>query len=739
MVNRDTLVEYMRQDSYRPLSYRELLMVFEIDNEEEIKFSKLLGRLEKEGEILRTRKNRYGLPEMMKLIKGVIRLSQRGYGILVPDESGRPEVFVYGKNLNGAMHNDRVMVRLCQTSNGGGERPEGEVVRAIERVNKTLVGTYDKGKHAIQVIPDDPRQIYPIYVNRPRKLKVENGDRVVVAITTWPDKNKYPEGRIVEVLGNASEPGLDVEVVIRKHNLRVEFAPGVVKEAQAAAQPVSPEEISKRRDLRQVKMVTIDGEDAKDLDDAVSISRIVNGFRLGVHIADVSHYVREDSKLDKEACARGTSVYLVDKVLPMLPRELSNDICSLNSAVDRLAMTCLMDINFNGEVVHYEIFKSVIRVQERMTYTAVNRILMQDDPELKERYHDLVEDFHMMKELADIIREARIKRGVLDFDFPEAKIITDENGVPVDVKIREHGPGEMLIEDFMIKANETVAEHLYRMQMPLLYRVHEKPDEDGLIKLNRVLGVFGHKVQGEKLEPMTFQRILAEIKGRPEEQMVSLMVLRSMKHARYLPQALGHFGLASRFYCHFTSPIRRYPDLIVHRVLSHVLEGSMNERRRASLQSKMAFYGEHSTFQEIKAEEAERDLVNIKKAQYMHKFLGEEFEARVSSVNPFGIFVALENSIEGLVHISSIADDYYEFNDRSYTLRGTHTGRTFSIGDKVRVKLVRVEVNEAKIDFELLEQAVSADDNKAGQKPARTAKSSRAGGRKQGKSPRAKV
>lgn len=314
-----------------------------------------------------------------------------------------------------------------------------------------------------------------------------------------------------------------------------------------------------------------------------------------------------------------------------------------------------------------------------------------------------------MKELSDVIRAARIKRGVLDFDFPEAKIITAENGVPIDVKIREQGPGEMLIEDFMIMANETVAEHLYHLKMPLLYRVHEKPDEDGLFKLNRILGVFGHKVEGDKLEPMTFQRILQDIKGRPEEQMVSLMVLRSMKHARYLPQPLGHFGLASRFYCHFTSPIRRYPDLIVHRVLSLVLEGGMNERRRAALEGKMSYWGEHATFQEIKAEEAERDLLDIKKAQYMQQFLGEEFAARVSSVNPFGIFVALDNTIEGLVHISSISDDYYEFNDRSYTLRGIHSGRKFAIGDQVQVKLVRVDVNEAKIDFELAVEDVKPD------------------------------
>lgn len=716
MYTKESVLEYMRQETYRPLSYRDLLSVFDVHGEEEPRFGKMLGRLEKEGEVIKTRKNKYGLPEMMNLLKGVIHLSQRGYGILIPDDQGQPEVFVYGKNLNGAMHNDRVMVRICQ-SGSGEQRPEGEVVRAIARVNKSLVGTYEKGRSVIQVIPDDPRHIYPIYVKSPRKFRVSNGDRVVVNITSWPDKNKAPEGQIIEVLGKKGEPGLDLQVVIRKHGLRVDFPNAVVNEAREVAQPVSEAETAKRRDLRGVRMVTIDGEDAKDLDDAVSIERIPKGYRLGVHIADVSHYVREESKLDKEACTRGTSVYLVDKVLPMLPPELSNNICSLNSGVDRLAMTCMMDIDRHGEVMQYDIFKSVIRVKERMTYTAVNRILRENDAELKKRYADLVEDFFLMKELSDLIRARRRKQGVLDFDFPEAKIITDDKGVPVEIKVREQGPGEMLIEDFMIKANETVAAHLHNLKAPLLFRVHEKPDEEALLKLNRVLGVFGHKVMSHRLEPLTFQRILDEIKDRPEEQMVSLMVLRSMKHARYVPQPLGHFGLASEFYCHFTSPIRRYPDLIVHRVLSHVLDGSLNQRKRTTLENKMGFYGEHSTFQEIRAEEAERDLMDIKKAQFMEPFVGNEFQGRISSVNPFGIFVALDNTIEGLVHISSISDDYYEFNDRSYTLVGNHTGRKFAIGDKVKVQLVRVDVNEAKIDFELVDEETTEDGVKPRKKP----------------------
>lgn len=704
MVTREEVLAYMRQASYRPLTYEELLDVFEIEDEEIAKFAKLLGRLEKEGEIVKTRKNKYGLPEMMNLVKGTIRLSQWGYGILVPDNPEIGEIFVYGRNLNGAMHNDKVMVRVHSLERIGGQRPEGEVVRAISRANKELVGTVKKGKHTLQVVPDDPRQIYPIYVKPSRKIKANNGDKVLVKITAWPDKDKYPEGKILEVLGRKGEVGLDVQVVIKKHNLRAEFPPEVIKEAKEVAKPVSKEEIARRKDLRRVRMVTIDGEDAKDLDDAVSIEKTEKGYRLGVHIADVSHYVKEGSKLDKEAFLRGTSVYLVDKVLPMLPPELSNDICSLNAGKDRLAISCIMDIDEKGRVVSYDICKSVINVNERMTYTDVNKILVEDDQATKEKYAYLVEDFLLMKELSDIIREERMKRGALDFNFPEAKIIVDEKGWPVEIKKRERGPAEMLIEDFMIRANEVVAEHMYWQELPILYRVHEKPDEEALSKVNLVLGVFGYKIPPHaKVEPRTYQRILEEIKGKPEEGLLSMILLRSMKHARYMPDPLGHFGLASKYYCHFTSPIRRYPDLIVHRVLTLLLEGGLKGKKRISLEKKMPLYGEQSTQQEIKAEEAERELEGIKKAQYMQQFVGKEFVGRISSVQPFGFFVELDNTVEGLVHISSIEDDYYEFNERSYSLIGVHRGRKFSVGDEVRVQLVRVDVDDAKIDFELTE------------------------------------
>ncbi len=386
----------------------------------------------------------------------------------------------------------------------------------------------------------------------------------------------------------------------------------------------------------------------------------------------------------------------------MLPTELSNGICSLTAQQDRLAITCMMDIDDKGKVFKQDIFKSVIHVNERMTYTAVNKIISDDDPEMKERYRDLVDDFLLMKKLADIIREERNSRGALDFDFPESKVIVDENSFPIEIKLFERGVGEMLIEDFMIKANETVAEYMFWQENPILYRVHEKPEGESFSKLNKVLGVFGYAIQENKVAPYVFQKILKDIKGSPQENVISLMVLRSMKHARYVHQALGHFGLASKYYCHFTSPIRRYPDLIVHRVLSLVLEGKMNGKKKSFLESRMGQYGEQSTLQEAKAEEAERELMDIKKAQYMQQFIGDVFEARISSVLSFGFFVELPNTVEGLVHISTIADDYYIFNDRAYTLTGTHNGKIYAIGDQVQVQLVSVDVNAAKIDFELV-------------------------------------
>ena len=701
MLNREDILSHMQQESYRPLSYQELANTFHIEDKDQVQFAKIIGRLQKDGEILKTRKDKYGLPEKMNTYRGVIKLSQRGYGVFTPEDADLGEVFIYGRNLNGAMHQDRVLVRINQRG-GKDQRPEGEVIRAITRAHKELVGTFRKYRQTAQVVPDDSRQIYPVYVKINDQTKVRNGDKVLVRINTWPDKDRYPDGEIVEVFGRKGQPGVDLQIVIKKHALRDRFPNSVLEEARRVARPVADADLTERRDLRAWRMVTIDGEDAKDLDDAVSIERKKVGYQLGVHIADVSHYVKEDSKLDKEACERGTSVYLINKVLPMLPPELSNGICSLNAGEDRLAMSCIMDIDGSGKVRKYEIVPSVIHIDQRMTYTAVNLILEKNDAAAIAAYQHLADDFRLMKELADILRSERMKRGALDFDFPEPKVIVNEQGFPQEIKVRESGAGEMLIEDFMIKANEVVAEHLFKQEAPALYRVHEKPQGDSLLRLNNVLGVFGHKLPENRINPKAFQKILNEIKGSPGEKTISLMLLRSMKHARYAPQPLGHFGLASQYYCHFTSPIRRYPDLIVHRALKLLLAGGMKGSRKAQLEKKMGYYGEHSTIQEIKAEEAERDLVAIKKCQYMQQFIGEEFDATISSVLAFGFFVELPNTVEGLVHISSIHDDYYQFNDRNYTLTGSHGGKTYAIGDQVRVLLVKVDVDDVKIDFELV-------------------------------------
>ncbi|HOV43265.1 MAG TPA: ribonuclease R [Syntrophothermus lipocalidus] len=700
-MTRDEIIGYMEQKSYRPLGYLELKEALNVSEKDETAFARLLGRMEKEGDIVQTRKGKYGLPRMMNLVRGVISISPRGFGILRPDEHTEGEIFVYGRDLNGAMHHDRVMVRINRTG-AGGQRPEGEVIRALERAHRQVVGTFRKLKPLPQVIPDDPRLLYPVYVKPKTKMRVDDGDKVLVEITVWPDKDRYPEGRIIEVLGGKGEPGLDVLCIIRKFQLRDEFPSQVVKEARRIAVLPGEDELAHRRDLREWKMVTIDGEDAKDLDDAVSIERTQGGYRLGVHIADVSHYVSEGGVLDKEAFRRGTSVYLTDRVLPMLPPELSNGICSLNAGEDRLAVSVVMDIDEKGEVRNYEIFKSVIRVKERMTYTDVNKILLENDPDLRVRYSELVPDFEVMGELCRILRKRRMDNGALDFDFPETKIMVDEKGWPVAVARMERQLAEMIIEEFMIKANEVVAEHLYKLKVPTLYRVHERPDEDSIKELNRVLGVFGYRVTERGVQPKHFQEILEKIKDRPEERTVSTIILRSMRHARYAPQPLGHFGLASAYYTHFTSPIRRYPDLVVHRVLTHLLEkGAIPAKKRTAWEIKMPLCGEHSTLREITAEEAERESADLKKAQYMKQFVGEFFDAVVSSVTSFGLFVELENTVEGLVHVSSMSDDYYEFDDRSFSLTGRHTGKRFRIGDRVRVQLVNVNVDEAKIDFEL--------------------------------------
>ncbi len=696
----EVVVSFLRNEATRPLTFQELLAALGAAPEE---LAPLLEELESTGAVVRTRKNRFGVPEKMNLVVGTVQGHPHGYAFLIPDNKELGDFFLSREHLGGAMHNDRVVVRpLPQPSRG--KLREGEVIRILRRANQRVVGTFEEGRHTCFVVPDERRIAWDIVVPRAQARGARTGDKVVVEITRWPEARRNPEGRIVERFGRAGEPGVDILAIVKKYRLPEDFPRRVLKEAEAIPLEVRPEDRVGRRDLRDLPVVTIDGEDAKDLDDAVFLEKLPNGnYNLGVHIADVSYYVKENSELDKEALRRGTSVYLVDRVIPMLPPRLSNGICSLNAGVDRLAMSVLMEVNGEGDVVRYEIVPSVIRVRERMTYTNVQKIL-DGDEELRRRYAPLVDMFHLMAELCLILRAKRRRRGALDFDFPECKVALDEFGRPYDVWLLEQSLAHQIIEEFMILANETVAQHLYYLEVPSLYRVHEDPDPEKVAQLNEFLHGFGlHIPCRNGVHPRLFQEVLQKVEGRPEKVAVHTVMLRSLKHARYAPEPLGHFGLAVKLYTHFTSPIRRYPDLVVHRVLREVLEkGSLSPRRRARLQRLMPLYAQKSSERELVAEEAERESADLKKVEYMKQFLGEVFPGVVVSVTNFGLFVALPNGIEGLVHVSTMSDDYYRFDEKNYLLIGEHTRKVFRIGDEVRVRVVRASLEDREIDFELV-------------------------------------
>lgn len=702
-MEREELLAYMRESTYKPLTAQELIEALNIDDVKS--FLELLRELEAEGVIVLTRKHKYGLAEKMGLWSGRIQGHPKGFAFLIPDQPQLPDVFLSPEDLNGAMHNDRVLVRLNKAPSPN-SRPEGEVVRILERANTRIVGTFERTRKFGFVIPDDKRLHRDIFVSADDANGAKDGDKVVVEITTWPEKLRNPEGRIVEVLGKAGTPGVDVLSIVRKYQLPEEFPKEVLAEAEKIPDVVTPESLENRRDLRNLKMVTIDGADAKDLDDAVSLEVLPNGhYRLGVHIADVSYYVREGSALDREAYKRATSIYLVDRVIPMLPPKLSNGICSLNPQVDRLAMSVFMEINQQGEVVHYDIFPSVINVNERMTYDNVRKILVDQDSQLMERYADLVEDFRNMEKLAMILKQKRLSRGAIDFNFPESKVLLDDQGKPVEIVVQQRSIAEMIIEEFMLCANETVAQHLYWLEAPLVYRIHEEPSWEDVEQLNEFLHNLGYhlKLTVNDIHPRAFQKVINKVKDKPEEKLVNTVLLRSMKHARYAPQCLGHFGLATDYYCHFTSPIRRYPDLIVHRVLREYLEnGVPSKKRLRKLEKMMPAYAEQSSLREKAAEEAERESVDLKKVEFMERHLGETFPGTISGVTSFGLFVELDNTVEGLVHVSTMTDDYYQFLENKLALIGQHTKKMYKLGDRVMVQVARVNTAERQIDFELL-------------------------------------
>ncbi|WP_332695289.1 ribonuclease R [Halalkalibacter lacteus] len=699
------LVTYFRETAEKPLSISEIEEAFEVEGSDNFKeLVKALNELENRGLVVRTRTDRYGIPEKMNLVRGRVQGHAKGFAFIIPEVEGMDDVYVTSGDMNSAMNGDIVLVRLNQKSSG--TRPEGQVIRIIERGTTEVVGTYvDQDSYGF-VIADDKRVANDIFIPKNNAQGAVDGHKVVVKITKYPEGRMSAEGHVIKVLGHKNDPGMDIISIIYKHGIPIEFPDEVIEHANSVPDQIDPNDLKDRRDLRAETIVTIDGADAKDLDDAVHVKKLENGnYLLGVSIADVTHYVTEGSPIDEEAAERATSVYLVDRVIPMIPHRLSNGICSLNPKVDRLTLSCEMEIDSNGQVVNHEIFQSVINTTERMTYTDVNKILVDKDEETRNRYESLVPFFEEMEALAGILRKKRFDRGAIDFDFKEAKVLVDEEGKATDVVLRTRSVAEKLIEEFMLAANETVAEHFHWLKLPFVYRIHEDPNAEKLTKFLEFITNFGYVVRGNAntVHPRALQKLLEEVKGEPEETVISTVMLRSMQQAKYDTNSLGHFGLSTEFYTHFTSPIRRYPDLLVHRLIrTYLINKNVDEATQEKMNAILPDLTRHSSEMERRAVEAERDTDSIKKAQYMEDKIGETFTGMISGVTNFGMFVELENTIEGLVHVSYLTDDYYHFDQKQYAMIGERTGKTFRIGDEIEVKVTNVNVDEASIDFEVV-------------------------------------
>ena len=701
---REQLLGLINDPHYNPLKREELALIFNIHPSEMPMFYNFLDELEEDGYIIKTKKGRVMSPNKMGLFVGKFVAHRKGYGFVESDEEFTQDLFIPKDDINGALHNDRVMAEIVTPATED-KRAEGKVIKIIKREVTRVVGLFQENKSFGFVVPDDKKFNQDIFIPKRGFNGAKNDDKVVCEITLWPQENRKPEGKIIEVLGKKGERGVEIDSIIRAHGLPEEFPKKVIDEANYVSSQDLEDEIARRLDLRHLDIFTIDGEDAKDLDDAISIEVLPNGnYKLGVHIADVTHYVREKSKLDKEALKRATSVYLVDKVIPMLPKQLSNGVCSLNPFEDKLTLSCIMEIDENGKVVNSEIAETVINSKARMTYTEVSDILEKDDEKLKQTFAKQVEDFKNAEKLARILMKRRERRGAIDFDFPEAKIILNREGKVVDIKCYERRISNKMIEEFMLVANETVAEHFYWLQLPFVYRIHETPSAEKMEDLNKFIATFGYHIKGdlEDVHPKEIQSLVEKIKGTKEEESISTIALRSMKQAKYSPQCIGHFGLAAKYYCHFTSPIRRYPDLQIHRIIKEQLNNKLNNKRQEQLSHIVEYASTQSSERERAAELAERDVHDFYKACYMADKVGQEFDGVVSSVTSFGMFVELENTVEGLIRLANMRDDYYIYNQETYTIMGERSHKTFKIGDTVRIKVDNVNVDFREIDFALI-------------------------------------
>ena len=701
---KERLLGLINDPAYTPLKKEELALIFDIHPTEMPMFYNFLDELEEDGYIGKTKKGKIASPKSMGYFVGKFVAHRKGFGFVESDEEYTQDLFIPAADTNGAMHNDRVVAEITKPATDE-RRAEGTIIKVVEREITKVVGEFQSNKTFGFVIADEKKFNQDIYIPKKYFSGAKDGDKVVVQITVWPQAGRKPEGKIIEVLGPKGEKEVEILSIIRAHGLPEEFPKKVLEEAQKVAQPIPQEEIDRRLDIRDLNIFTIDGEDAKDLDDAISIERLSNGnFKLGVHIADVTHYVHEKSKLDKEALKRATSVYLVDTVIPMLPKTLSNGVCSLNPHEDKLTLSVFMEIDRKGNVQQYDIKETIINSKARMTYTEVSDILEHDDEELKAKYSHVADDFKTAEELAKILIQRRNQRGAIDFDFPEAKIILTPEGKVSDIKEYERRISNRIIEEFMLITNETVAEHYFWLNIPFVYRIHETPSSEKMQELGKFVSTFGYTIKGdlEEVHPKALQSIISAIKGKKEEEAISTIMLRSLRQARYSPECSGHFGLAAKYYSHFTSPIRRYPDLQIHRIIKEQLNNKINKKRQEQLVNIVDYASTQSSERERAADLAERDVKDYYKAVYMEDKVGEEFDGVVSSVTSFGMFIELPNTVEGLSRLANMRDDYYIYDEMTYTIIGERTRKTYRIGDPVRIKVDNVNVDLREIDFKIL-------------------------------------
>ncbi len=689
---------------YVPMKFKELAMLLQAAKEQRDELREILEALEADGKIYLSKRGKYCKGEAKRLA-GTFRASLKGYGFVVK-EDGEADIYIAEENTGGAFDGDRVEFVLGRESQGRSR--EGKIVKIISRGLTKIVGTYQKrdGQNYGFVLPDNRRFPCDIFIPAEKSMGAVSGHKVAAELMSYGEPGRNPEGKVTEIIGHINDPGTDIMSIVRGYDLPVEFSEKILNQAERVAKDVSEADMAGRKDIRSWQMVTIDGEDAKDLDDAVSLTKEGECYVLGVHIADVTNYVQENSAIDREAKKRGTSVYLADRVIPMLPHRLSNGICSLNAGEDRLALSCIMTVNEKGIVTDHEIAETVIHVDERMTYTSVKKILEDEDAKEREKYSRLVPMFERMRELSQILRGRRRRRGSIDFDFPETKLILDKEGKPLEIRPYDRNTATKIIEDFMLLANETVAEDYYWQELPFVYRTHEVPDEEKIRALATFINNFGYSmhVGVNEIRPKEIQKLLAKVENTPEEALICRLALRSMKQARYMPENIGHFGLAANYYTHFTSPIRRYPDLQIHRIIKDNLRGRMDEDRIGHYHSILQEVTKHSSEMERRAEEAERETVKLKKVEYMEQYVGEEFEGVISGMTKWGMYVELDNTIEGMVHVSNMTDDHYDYYEDRYELAGAHTNKVYKLGQKIRIRVIGADRMLRTIDFEIAEE-----------------------------------